>query len=46
MLRKSRVVVESDGFSQGVIDPPEHGEHDGNGLRGGFAGKTGGQCHA
>ena len=46
MLRKSRVVVESDGFSQGVIDPPEHGEHDRNGLCGGFAGKTGGQSHA
>src|SRR3954453_8213004 len=39
VLCEGRVVIERDGFAQGGIDPPEHGEHDRDDFRGGLSGE-------
>src|SRR4051812_11783824 len=46
VLCEGRVVIERDGFAQGGIDPPEHGEHDRDGFSGGLSGEPRGEGHA
>jgi hypothetical protein len=46
VLGEGGVIVESDGLTQGRIDPAEHGEHDRYGLSGGFSGQSRGKRQA
>ena len=46
MLGKGRVVIERDGCAQGGMDPPEHGEPDRDGFRGGLSGEPRSEGHA
>src|SRR3954471_364303 len=46
VLCEGRVVIERDGFAQGGIDPPEHGEHDRDGFRRGLSREPRGEGYA
>lgn len=45
VLGESCIIIKSDGFAQGGIDPAEHGEHDRYGLSGGFSDQSRGERH-